>query len=243
MKRSSSGVNRKSMLAIERVDADAFAAAGCAGDEQMRHLREIGDDRLPVNILAEGERDFRSRLRFFPICRLQQLAQRHFHFATVCQLDPDRVLAGNRRENVDPLRARGARQVALEADDLVHPHAFRGINFVAGDGRTFRDIAGRDRDSELGQGFDQGLLNLAPARPDRRPPALPDRVRRANRDRAACNSPRPMFDSLGRPRDFAFLFCAAQFRQRRFFRRRRFVRQRGGVDDFRLRPIRPVLPA
>ena len=32
---------------------------GGAGDEQMRHLREIGDDRLAVNILAERERELR----------------------------------------------------------------------------------------------------------------------------------------------------------------------------------------
>ena len=81
----------------------------------------------------------------FPIRRLQQLAQRHFHFAAVGQLDADRVLAGNRRENVDAFGAGRAGEVALQTNDLVHAHAFGGINFVAGDGRSLGDVAGRDR--------------------------------------------------------------------------------------------------
>ena len=70
------------------------------GDQQVRHLREIGDDCFAVNIFAERERQFRFRAGLFPILRLQQLAQRHFHFARVRQLDADRVLAGNWRENL-----------------------------------------------------------------------------------------------------------------------------------------------
>ena len=42
----------------QRIDADAFAAAGRSGDEQMRHLREIGDDRFAVNVLAQRQRKF-----------------------------------------------------------------------------------------------------------------------------------------------------------------------------------------
>ena len=43
----------------DRVDADAFARAGGAGDEPVRHRGEIGDDRLAVDVLAERDRDFR----------------------------------------------------------------------------------------------------------------------------------------------------------------------------------------
>ena len=104
--------------------------------------------------------------------RLQQLAQRHFHFAAVRQLDADRVLARNRRENVDALGAGRAGQVALQTNDLVHAHAFRWINFVAGDGRTFRDVAGRHRNSELAKRFDQRLLDLLQLRRIGRGPAF-----------------------------------------------------------------------
>ena len=53
----------------ERVDADALAAAGRAGDEEMRHLREIGDDRFAVNVLAERDRQLGCAR--VPILRLQ----------------------------------------------------------------------------------------------------------------------------------------------------------------------------
>ena len=76
-----------------------------------------------------------------PILRFQQLAQRDFYFAAVGDLDADGVLAGNGREDIDPLGARGAGEVALQAHDLVHAHAFRRIDFVAGDGRALRDVA------------------------------------------------------------------------------------------------------
>ena len=66
MKRSSSGREPVEHARDERVDADALAAAGGAGDEQMRHLREIGDDRLAVNVLAERERDLRACSRSNP---------------------------------------------------------------------------------------------------------------------------------------------------------------------------------
>ena len=43
----------------DRVDADALAAAGRAGDQQVRHLREVGGDRLAGDALAERERQLR----------------------------------------------------------------------------------------------------------------------------------------------------------------------------------------
>ena len=91
---------------------------------------------------------------------MQQFAQGDFHFAAVRQLDADGVLAGNGSEDVDSFGARGAGEVALQTDDLVHPHAFGGINFVAGDGGTFCDVARRNRDAELGERFDERLLDV-----------------------------------------------------------------------------------
>ena len=39
-----------------RVDGDRLARAGGAGDQQMRHLGEFGDDGLAADGLAEAER-------------------------------------------------------------------------------------------------------------------------------------------------------------------------------------------
>ena len=85
--------------------------------------------------------------------------QRNGDFLAVRQLDADRVLAGNRRENVDPLGTSGAGDVALQAQ-IGTPQAGGRIDFVARDRRPFRDVTRRDRNSELGQRFDQDLLNF-----------------------------------------------------------------------------------
>ena len=42
-----------------RVDADRLAGAGRAGDQQVRHRREVGDVRLAVDRLAERQRQLR----------------------------------------------------------------------------------------------------------------------------------------------------------------------------------------
>ena len=54
------------------IDADGFARASAAGDQTVGHLREIGDDRMAVNILAE--RDGNPRLGVAPFVRLEQVA-------------------------------------------------------------------------------------------------------------------------------------------------------------------------
>src|SRR6266550_466221 len=41
----------------ERVDADALALARRAGDEQVRHAREVGDDRLARDVVAKAQRE------------------------------------------------------------------------------------------------------------------------------------------------------------------------------------------
>ena len=58
-----------------RVHADRFARARRAGDQQVRHLREVGDHRLALEILAE--RDRQRRARALEVARLDELAERH----------------------------------------------------------------------------------------------------------------------------------------------------------------------
>ncbi len=59
----------------DAVDADGFSAAGRAGDEQVRHRGEVGDDGFAVDVLAEGERDF--RLAVLEGVVLEQFADGH----------------------------------------------------------------------------------------------------------------------------------------------------------------------
>ena len=76
-----------------RVQADRLARAGRAGDQQVRHRREVGDVRLAVDRLAERERQLRRRS---PIgLGLEQLAQRDLLARRVRDLDADGGLAGD----------------------------------------------------------------------------------------------------------------------------------------------------
>ena len=125
----------------------------------MRHLRQIGDDCFAVNVFAERQRNSAPRFRFLPIGRFEQLAQCDGDFARVGELDANRVFPRDGRENVNPLCARGSRQIALETHDLVHPNTFGRVNFVARDCRAFGNVARCDRNSKLRQRVDQRLLN------------------------------------------------------------------------------------
>ena len=80
------------------VDANGFARAGAAGDEQMRHLREVGDDRVAINILAERQRNF--RLGIAPFLRLEQIAQDDLGLDGVRHFDADGAFSGNGCEDI-----------------------------------------------------------------------------------------------------------------------------------------------
>ena len=123
----------------------------------MGHRGEIAENHLSIDILAQHDRD--SRLGVEPVLGLHQLAEDHFLFAAVGDLDADGILAGNRREDVDALGAGGAGDVPLQAHNLVHAHALGGINFVARDGGAARDVSRRDGDPKLRQRLDHEFLD------------------------------------------------------------------------------------
>ena len=84
------------------VDANGFSRTGAAGDQQVGHFRQVGDDRVTVDILAQasGMRALvfthssdSSRSRMMTLV-LISVGNFHAHGA----------LARDRRENIDPLR-------------------------------------------------------------------------------------------------------------------------------------------
>ena len=75
------------------VDADRLARAGGAGDEQVRHLGEVGGEGVAFDGLAERERQI--ALHAGEARRVQQRAQEHGFALAVRQLDADGVAAGN----------------------------------------------------------------------------------------------------------------------------------------------------
>ena len=126
----------------------------------MRHLRQVGDNCLAVNVLAEGERNLCVLLRQIPIGRLEELAQFHRYLAGIGKLNSNGVFPGNRRENVDSFGTRRSCKVALETHNFVHAHALGRINFVPRDGWTLRDVTRSYGDSKLGQRLNENLLDL-----------------------------------------------------------------------------------
>jgi len=76
-----------------RVDADRLARTGGAGDQQMRHAREIGDHRRAADILAQ--RDGQPALLLRPVVGVEQLAQIDRLAPGVRHLDADDVAAGD----------------------------------------------------------------------------------------------------------------------------------------------------
>ena len=207
MKRRSSGVKRKSMLAMRALMQTLLPLPVVPATRQMRHLREIGDDRFAVNIFAEGDRQFRASLASSQSSDCSSSRRVTFTLRLLAISIPTVSLPGmGARMLIRSARVARA-QVALEANDLVHAHALGWINFVAGDRRAFGDVAGRDRDPKLAEGFDQDLLNVLSTPPGPSPPGLRYYASRAIRFRATDNSrrsnPSPSLGSRRRRRGLA----------------------------------------
>ena len=89
------------------VDGDRFAGAGGAGDQHMRRAREIDDDRVAADGLAEAERQLGDEFGAF--LRGQQFAQVNLFAMRVRQFDADRVAAGRPRRRAPTARSSNAR--------------------------------------------------------------------------------------------------------------------------------------
>ncbi len=134
------------------VDADGFSGTGGAGDEDVGHLGEVGDDGEAVHVLAEGEGD--AGLGLAPFIGLEEIAHDDLGLHGVGDFDTDGGFAGDGREDVEAFGLEGGGDVVGEAGDLLEFDPGCGVEFVAGDGGTLGDVAGSDLDAELGEGLD-----------------------------------------------------------------------------------------
>ena len=230
--RTSSGRGAEEDAREHRVHADRLAGAGGAGDQQMRHRREVADERLAVDGLAERERQLRLRA---PVgVRLEQLAQRNLFAVRVGNLDADGGLAGNA---IDQHRLGLHRQAEVvgEAGDLAVFHAGVGLELVGRDDRTRVDLHDRAFDRELAallfeqpRAFHQlALVDLALGL--RR---IEQRQRRERVGAPSCARPAAFSGSgsgSGRRGRHRPLDC----RRRRGLRRRRLERRGRGADHRR----------
>ena len=118
--------------AQHRVDRTGLARAGGARDEQVRHLREVGADRLAGHVLAEPHGQRRPVLGR----RLVDVAEPDHPPVGVGNLDPHRLLAGDRCEDADVGGGERVREVILELGDLRDLGAGCEAQLVARDVRT-----------------------------------------------------------------------------------------------------------
>src|SRR5205823_10552699 len=98
------------------IDANGFAGAGAAGDEQVRHLREIRDDRVAVNVFAERQRDASPGAA--PFLGFEQITNDHLRLNEVGNFKADGAFAGNGREDVDALGFERGGDVVVQGGDF-----------------------------------------------------------------------------------------------------------------------------
>ena len=140
-----------------RVDGDRLARAGGAGDQQVRHPGDVGDDRLAADRLAERQRQL--RLGRLEIPAGEDFAEVDSLALGVGQLDADGVAAGHDRDAAGD-RAHRAGDVVGKADDAGRLDAGRRLQLVEGDHRAGAHVDDLALDAEiLEHAFEQpGIL-------------------------------------------------------------------------------------
>lgn len=131
----------------QRVEADALARAGAAGDQEVRHLAEVDDHRPPADVLAEKQRD--AFLLDVAGAGFDQLAQADHHLRLVRDFHADGVLAGDRRDNTHGRHAQRDREVVLQRDDFVEPQSSFQSQLELRDDRAGVDLVDLHVQAEL----------------------------------------------------------------------------------------------
>ncbi len=122
----------------------------------MRHLRQVGADRLAGDVLAEPDRQRRPAGRRV----LEDVAELHDPPARVGDLDADGRLAGDRREDADVGRRQRVGEVVLELGDLAHLDAGREAQLEARDVRAGDGADDLRLDAEVPERLDQARRGL-----------------------------------------------------------------------------------
>ena len=135
----------------DRVDAAALARAGGAGDQHVRHLRDVGPDRVAVDPLAEPGDQRRGLLRPAGV----DVAEADDAAARVRDLDADRLFARDRGQDADVGRGQRVGEVVAELGHFLDLGAGREAQLVAGDVRAADDADDLRLDPEVAERLDQ----------------------------------------------------------------------------------------
>src|SRR5690606_10235523 len=81
------------------VDTDRFSRTGGAGDQKVRHLGQIGDERAAADVFPESNRNFGSGS--VPVLGLDDFAEGNGLREFVRDFDPDAAFSGDGGKNPD----------------------------------------------------------------------------------------------------------------------------------------------
>ena len=130
------------------VDADRLARAGGAGNQQVGHAGEVGDDGLAADAAAERQRERRGAgaegVAFEDLAEADHLA------LVVGHLDADGVASGHDGDT-HGAGAHRAGDVVGKADDALGLDAAARLELVAGDDGAGTDVADLAFDAEVGE--------------------------------------------------------------------------------------------
>ncbi len=133
------------------IDADGFARASCARDEEVGHLGEVDELDFAGDVLAESDGDF--HLGLAEVIALDELAQGDDSAALVRHFDADGVLAGDGRDDAHAGGGEAKGDVVAQVGDLRDFDAVSGQDFEHGDDGAFADARHFSLNAELGEGF------------------------------------------------------------------------------------------
>ena len=136
------------------VDHDRLTRTGGAGDQQVGHLSEVGDNRRALGIATDGKLE-RTALHIG-----KYVAQIDVLTLAIGNLDTHERGAGNRREDAHRLGGKRKRDIVLEARDLAHALALTGLQLKGRDRGAGNPADNAGATAKLKQGGLQRLGSL-----------------------------------------------------------------------------------
>ena len=125
----------------DSVDTDGFPGSRDAGDQEVRHLGQIRDHGIALEVLAERDREGARRAMIFGA--LDQFAHVNHARRGVRDLDAHGGLPRDRRHNAERGGPHRECQIIGEGRDAAHLHARAGRDFVLGHHGAHRTAGNR----------------------------------------------------------------------------------------------------
>ena len=126
-----------------RIDRDRLTRTRGAADKQVRHLREIDDDRMALDIFANSHFKRRAMGVF------EHVAQKHVLSRAVRHLDANMVRSRNRRKNAHAGRRKCQSDVVGQAHNAAYAYARGQIDLEQRDRGTSNPADNLRHDAEI----------------------------------------------------------------------------------------------